>query len=321
MTSMAPLPFGWEARQAELLRLEDPTGESVAWFSARHGANAVGFAVLDGDEWVHLLHSEGPAMLAELPSRFGFPLLFPHVGHVLDARHTWRGQDYVLPPSYPGAPNFMHGFGHTRPWRAERTAPNAVRARMSTATDLNGIERAGYPWDVEAVVEIAIRDKALHVSLTAINIDATDAPCALGFHPYFPAEAFGVDRTALIVELPGRFERPLGPTPTGEIRPVSSTRFAPVPLGERALGSRARLSAGDRCTIGAPGTDRRIVLEMGGQVQDILAFCPDTSPSVSIEPLASAPSPFSRPDGHPDGPPVLPPGGSRHLTSVVRLER
>ncbi|MFN8523173.1 MAG: aldose 1-epimerase [Chloroflexota bacterium] len=320
MTETAPPPpYGWEDCLSELIRIQDAAGTAVAWVAPRFGANAVGFAVKDGSEWLHILHSEGPTRLVELPSRFGFPILFPHVGQVRDGRYAWHGQQYQLPPSFPGFPNFMHGFGHTRAWRATRVAPNRMRATLSTAVDLQPAERAGYPFDVEAELDIELVDGALRATLVATNVGSTDAPVNIGFHPYFDPAVFGVDRTDVRVAVPGPLERAVGGG-DGQTRPAPSEPIVPGPLGDRWLWARAGLKDGDIATLSSPSSRRRVVLEMGGAVQDLLVFCPDTSPSISIEPLAAVPGGFSRPEGDPSGPISVPPGGKRRLTTTVRLQ-
>ena len=64
-----------------------------------------------------------PAVLRDMPSRYGLPILFPFPGDMRGGTYQWAGQEHVVPPTYPtgsdpeGATIVIHGFAHIRPWR------------------------------------------------------------------------------------------------------------------------------------------------------------------------------------------------------------
>jgi aldose 1-epimerase len=314
------LPAGWQAERADLVRLATPDGATVAWLAPAIGGNCVGFAVRDTGGWQPVLHSDGPTALRERPSRFGVPIMFPFPGHMPGARYAWRGATYTLPSNVPAGDAFLHGFAHTRPWRLVSATSDTAVAELRTPADLTPAERAGYPFAVRLRLELTIEPAALVVTLTATNEGDVDAPVGLGLHPYFDPSLFGGDRTLARLTLPGRLERTVRPLPTGPVRPVAETTVTPPPLGTTSLVSRTDLGAGAAVTLASPAGRPRVVMHLLEGVQDLLVFAPAEHASISVEPLSSAPSGASQPDGHPDGLVGLAPGAERRLAVRIAVE-
>ncbi|MCC6626518.1 MAG: aldose 1-epimerase [Chloroflexi bacterium] len=314
------LPAGWQAERADLARLATPDGATVAWLAPAIGGNCVGFAVRQDGGWQAVLHSEGPVALRERPSRFGVPIMFPFPGHMPGARYAWRGATYALPSNVPAGDVFLHGFAHTRPWRLVAAGPDTATVELSTPADLTPAERAGFPFAVRTRLDLRVEPRALAITLTATNEGDTDAPVGLGLHPYFDPSLFGGDRTAARLTLPGRLGRTVRPLPTGPTRPVAVTVVTPPPLGTTSLVSRTDLGADAAVTLTGPTGRPRVVMHLLEGVQDLLVFAPAEHASVSVEPLSSAPSGASQPDGHPDGLVGLAPGAQRRLAVRVAFE-
>ena len=301
------LPPRWSLSDATLIKLLNPTS-AVAWVCPELGANVVAFAVRTDAGWRHVLHQDGPAALAERPSRFGLPILFPFPGHMAGGRYRWRGVEYAMPMLNPSAPSYTHGFAHQRPWRVTRQDASSVTAVLDTRTDLEPAQRAGYPFDLTLTLDVALANDALTVTLVAENVGDEDAPVGIGLHPYFDPDFFGVDRTGLSITLPGRRRRALTaspPVPTGASEPVTpGATIRPVPLGQTMLVSltdfgearTARIWRGDGA---ADSVTVDLVMDEGWK--DVLLFAPDTGPSISLEPHTGAPGAASLPEGDPDG--------------------
>ena len=318
----APLPFGWIGDERRLVRLDAPDGSSVAWIAPSMGANVVGYAVRGRSGWRHVLFSQGAEQLAQLPSRFGVPILFPFPGHMRRGEYTWQGTTHRVPLANPNAASFTHGFAHQHPWRLEKTGAATARGDFSTDSDLSPAEREGYPFDVALVLDVSLETGALVVTLTAENQSPIEAPVAFGLHPYFGPEILGEDRTRVKVTLPGRAERLLTqnpPVPTGERRgPYGSVQV--VPLGQTMLASRTDFDDDNRTAVLEAADGARIILDMDAGYGDVLLFAPDMHNALSLEPHTHAPGAASMPADSPDALQPLELGATLRAAATIRVE-
>lgn len=312
-------PPGWEGAAERLIRFIDPSGEAVAWLTADPGANCVGYAVRRPAGWVQILDAGSPQALAERPTRFGCPILFPFPGHTRGARYRWAGVEHALPPNVPGQPHYGHGFAPRLPWHIERAGDAGIAGEFLTTRDIpGGADAAGYPFVVRLQLSVRLSARALVITLAATNEGALPAPVGLGLHPYFAIAALGGDRTAVRVDLPGQLEHLLRDSiPTGERRAADPSPVALPPLGQTLLVPRTALGADPTATLTCEGGGIRVILSPLEGCRDILLFAPPTENSVSVEPLGTAPGAASQPEGHPDGLVGLEPGETRRLVASI----
>ena len=318
----APLaPPGWEGAAHRLTRLEDPSGEAIAWVAHEPGLNCVGYAVRQPTGWAHLLDAGSPELLAERPTRFGCAVLFPFPGHVLGSRYRWAGIEHALVPNVPGQADYAHGFAARLPWRTERSAADGVEGEFLTTRDLpGGALAAGYPFVVRARLLVQLVDRALVITLSATNEGTEAAPVGLGLHPYFAIGPLGGDRAAVRALLPGRQEHQLHDRiPTGERRAVVAEQVQLPPLGELLHVPRTDLGPSPTALLSGQAGDTQVQLSFLEGVRDVLLFAPPTEDSISIEPLSTAPGAASQPAGHPDGLVGLEPGATRRLVVAIAV--
>ena len=313
-------PPGWENDGDALIRIASADGRAVAWLMPERGANCVAFMVRVGGAWLDVLHNIGPAALAERPSRFGCPILFPFPGHMMDFRYHWQGRTLTIPRRGSTAPSFTHGFAHTHAWRVADVALDRATVTFSTADDLDPDQRAGYPFDVHLTDTVSVHGETLRMHLSATNEGADVAPVGIGLHPYFAVAALGGDRTRVRVALPGRQEHIQSRSvPTGEKVPVGDPYVTVPPMGETANVARTDLAPESRATLTDPTGARTIALTCITGVRDVVYFTPADQPSISIEPHTCAPGAASQPEGRPDGLVPLAPGATLVMTVEITL--
>lgn len=313
-------PPGWEAYAGKLIRLADADARTLAWLAPEYGANCVAFMVRDDDAWLSVLHNDGPAALAERPSRFGCAVLFPFPGHTMDFRYHWQGKEFTIPRRGSTAPSFGHGFAHTHPWQVTAVAPDCVIATISTTDALAPDQRTGFPFDIRLTQTVSIARGRLRISLSARNEGTEAAPVGIGLHPYFAVAALGGERARLRIALPGQSEHiQAGSVPTGEKRLVTSARVIAPPMGETANVARTALGLDARATLADPTGARTIEFDFIEGVRDVVFFAPADQPSISVEPHTCAPGAASQPEGHPDGLMPLAAGATRTMIVAITL--
>ena len=113
-----------------------------------------------------------------LPDAARGQLLVPWPNRVRDGRYRWDGVDQQLALTEPGACNAIHGL--------VRTLPFAVRARDDATVTLGAtlLPQRGYPHRLDVAVTYALAADGLAVTVSARNTGETDAPYAVGQHPY-----------------------------------------------------------------------------------------------------------------------------------------
>jgi aldose 1-epimerase len=326
--ALPELPPLWEEAADQLFRIAGHDGRAVAWLCPEIGGNTVAYAVLVDGRWVQLLDIAPPATLAETPSRYGLPVLFPFPGHMRNRRYQWNGQTIEVPPTFPGIDAVTHGFAHVRPWRLTRHAPAGASCELRTPDDLDEGQAASYPFTVRLTQDVDLGEHGeLLVRLTAVNEGEEPAPVAFGLHPYFGEDIIGADRTLVHVELPGASERVRTGEPqpymTGERTPAPAEPVSIVPLGQTMATGRTDFppEGGTARIIDLPPIGGRsgwtVELLMVGY-KDILFFAPPAQNSISLEPQSHMPGCASMPEGHPDGLVALAPGGT--LEAVMRVQ-
>jgi aldose 1-epimerase len=316
-------PPGWEGEANRLFRLTAHSGAAVAWVINEPGLNCIGYAVRQTDGWIQVLDPGSPQALAERPTRFGCPILFPFPGQVRGARYRWEGVEHTLRPNVPAQPGYGHGFAAHLPWQIEQVAADRIAATFLTTRDLPGGERAaGYPFAVQVRLSLHLGEQGLIITLAATNEGATAAPVGLGLHPYFAIGALGGDRAKVRVDLPGQYEHILADgVPTGERRAVEHAQVQLPPLGEMLHVPRTALGSDLTATLRGQAGGFQVALTFAEGVRDILLFAPPTENSVSVEPLSQPPGAASQPTGHADGLVGLAPGAMQRLAMAINAAR
>jgi hypothetical protein len=152
-----PAPPGWAGQGAELLRIVDPLGRSIAWLAPGFGGACVGYAVRQGDNehgpWRQILRAAGPRALREAPLDYGCAILGPTLAE-------------------PEAAQLAR-------WRFVERDPTAAACAAQCDT-------------IRLNLSARLDDGALHLDLLATNEGLTASPLALGVRLCF-ADDFHIE--------------------------------------------------------------------------------------------------------------------------------
>ncbi|ELR97199.1 galactose mutarotase-like enzyme [Gloeocapsa sp. PCC 73106] len=124
----------------------------------------------------------------QLSVRGGIPLLFPICGNLENNSYQHQGQTYQLQ---------QHGFARNLPW--EVTAQSTDKGASLTVTlKSNEQTRQSYPFDFELNFTYTLKNNALELRYSHLNLSAEPMAFSTGIHPYFIAP----DKQKLKFEIP-----------------------------------------------------------------------------------------------------------------------
>jgi len=121
-----------------------------------------------------------PAEGASVLDSSCFPLV-PFSNRIAGSRFEFGGQDILLEPNHPSAPNepVLHGYGWTSGWSVlEASSHRALIGFCYPGGD--------WPWPFTANAAYELDETGLKASLSVTNEGDSPMPAGLGFHPYFP---------------------------------------------------------------------------------------------------------------------------------------
>jgi aldose 1-epimerase len=144
--------------------------------------------------------------------------LMPWPNRVQDGKWTWQGADLQLAVTEPEQNNAIHGLVRWMPWAAVDQTPSSVTMRCILHP------QPGYPWTIEIDNAWSVSDTGLAVMTTLVNHSATDAPVAIGFHPYITVGGDAINTALLTVPAKTRLLNGYQQIPIGRA-PVANTPY------------------------------------------------------------------------------------------------
>ena len=114
-------------------------------------------------------------------------LLAPWPNRIRDGRYTFDDRDLQLPLSEPDRSNASHGLARWASWTLEELTPQSV------SLVLRLMAQTGYPWTLDLHVLYDVSAAGLTITFTATNLSRSQAPYALGAHPYLTTGTGPVD--------------------------------------------------------------------------------------------------------------------------------
>ena len=216
-------------------------------------------------------------------------------------RYTWDGITHQLPLTDKDGPNAIHGFVRTVPWTVELREPQVAVFSLQFA----GAE--GYPFPLALRLAYTLDDAGLHVACAMTNTGASDAPVAMGFHPYLTVGSALVDADTLTLPFDEvlEFERLI---PTGRVLAVDAADLDF--RTSRAIGATAfnhcfaspRRDADGRTRVTVRGTDRSLTVWMDEAFGHVVLYTGEALPphlrrtSLAIEPMSAASNALNHPE-------------------------
>lgn len=151
--------------------------------------------------------------LAQRPTSYGNPILFPFPNRLRDGMFSFQGQRYVVDPP-------RHGMVRDKPWSVVGTGVSEQEGAWITSQ----VEAAQFPEHIlkqfpfpfRLQVTYRLRNHTLHMETLAHNTGDRPMPMGLGIHPYFRRPQRGT-----ICVPAQRYWELADSLPTGKLLPVT----------------------------------------------------------------------------------------------------
>lgn len=294
-----------ERRGGELLQvLRDSQSGAEAKIWAELGANCVQLVlphpggtgelvtVIDDQDNLHLL--------AQQPSRYGNPILYPWASRISRGRYFFRGKQYQAVDLHTDG-DAWHGLVRMRGWEVLATAADdshaALTCTISTHSRPDILD--SYPFPNSLTVTFRLDQNGLTLSAQVCNLGTHDMPFGFGFHPYFkvPMSASG-ERSRCLLEMHARklwdwaalTSVDPGREDPGPDRPLTIDNPFPVqsPLGTRDFNEGfTELESQDgrvKSRVIDPDARLAVVMEAEPDIKSIVVYTPPNRSAICLEP-------------------------------------
>jgi len=145
-------------------------------------------------------------------------VLVPWPNRIRDGKWTHQGKTLQLSLSEPAKGNASHGLLRFFPYRT------VLQSQSSVTLEATVFPQTGYPFLLDTRVTYALTEDGLTVTHVLRNDGTTDAPVALGAHPYFRIGDVPSDDLVMRVAADTHIDVDDRSNPVGE-SPVEGTTF------------------------------------------------------------------------------------------------
>lgn len=156
--------------------------------------------------------------------------LAPYSNRIRDAKFSFGGRDIQLIPTTPDGLS-QHGDVRNRPWRVTRS-----HQRLTCDFDSRDFTDMNWPWAFTVRVDYLLSGPHFDTSITLTNVDRTDMPAGVGFHPYFQRVQDGLD-PQLSFDANLTYDTDEHLIPTAQARPLTPAEDyrQPAQVGDRQI--------------------------------------------------------------------------------------
>lgn len=221
-------------------------------------------------------------------------VMIPFPGRVREGRFTFGGQTHEMVKNDKESPAAIHGFLRFIPWDVAEQSDRSITLVVSMKED----QFVGYPFALRASITYTVTDTGMTSRFTVENLGESDAPAAVGFHPYFAVGSEHIDGDTLHVPMAATIEYD-GLLPTGRLLPVEGTQFdfrTPRTIGDTRFNVCYLDPTRDtddilRIRLTAPDGGRTVTVWMGAAFNYVVLYSGDPLPeshrrrSLAIEPM------------------------------------
>ena len=277
----------------EVFTLRDIKRQASAKIIPKLGNNCYSFTQTVGTESINIIEPPPDLKtLAQRPSGYGNPILFPFPNRIRQGHFLFEGKPYTFDKT-PKSPNSIHGLVVDQPFYVDSTNTD------DGATIVCGLNSENYPHikrQFPFTFQLKITYKLKSANLTMVtdvsNLSDHNMPMGYGIHPYFsiPLSRKSSAENCLIFVPAAKYWELDQFLPTGHIYDVNETfdlRAGKTFSGMKFDDVFTDLSLVDgvsRCIIDDRGAGTKMVLEADEQFRELVVYTPPDRASICFEP-------------------------------------
>ncbi|OGW85689.1 MAG: hypothetical protein A3A81_02050 [Omnitrophica bacterium RIFCSPLOWO2_01_FULL_45_10b] len=202
-------------------------------------------------KWANLLE---PIPDEKPPFKFGSYMMAPWSNRIVQGAFEFEGKRYQLRKNFPDE-TAIHGDVRSRPWAIQVARDTKFEATL----DSRQFPDFNYPFALKFKHTLELSENHLSVALFIENVDRTNVPVGLGFHPFFKRHLGPEDKDVMVLLPADRVYPDEKCIPTGPAEPV----FGVTDLRYRRFLGNPNL---DHCFTALTGNLIRLIYP-GSQVE------------------------------------------------------
>ena len=221
--------------------------------------------------------------------RYHSALLFPFAGRIANGSYQFQGKFYELYQNESKNHHALHGLVYDKHFKCIAKEVTSTHAAITFEYTSSG-DLHGFPFKFRLQPRYYFSEKGMQLDIKVENMDITDFPFYLGWHPYFISKT--IDRDTIEIHSNKTYitNQRLIPTEPKSFNPKSIQ-----PIGEQHLDTSYQLAAP---FVHYKSHDYELTLELKNQDHHFLQlYTPEDRISIAIEPMTALPNAFNNGQG------------------------
>ncbi len=284
----------WDSHDFDVYSIEQ-NGKAIAEIVPALGNNCYAFRISDGKKWLNLI-DEPPDLetLAQRPTAFGNPILFPFPNRIRNGKWEFEGKTYQFDKE-PESPTTIHGLLLNRPYQVDKHEANENGATLVCSLNSQDFPDVScqYPFPFKIEITYTLKDSVLTMAVSIKNTGKGNMPMGFGIHPYFSTNLTGTaDASKAVITVPANKYWELDDVlvPTGIQKDVTGTLdlrngqpFEKLKLDHVFTGVQL-VDGVSRCIIENRDTGHGMVMESDAQFRELVVYTPPGRDAICFEP-------------------------------------
>ena len=277
----------------KVFTLRDIKRQALAKVIPELGNNCYRFTQTVGTEPINIiLPPPNLKTLAQRPSGYGNPILFPFPNRIREGCFLFEGKQYTFDKAL-NSPNSIHGLAIDQPFHVDSISTDdgaTITCRLNSENHPH-IERQ-FPFKFELKITYILKSANLTMTTEIANLSDHNMPMGYGIHPYF---AIPLSRNSLVenchIFVPAQKYWELDDfLPTGHIYDVNGSfdlrtgkSFAGMEFDD-VFTTLNLVNGVSQCIIDDRDAGIKMVLEADEKFRELVIYTPPNRASICFEP-------------------------------------
>lgn len=217
-------------------------------------------------------------------NNFASSILFPFANRVKDGTYTFKNKTYKLNCNEADKNNALHGLVYNKTFTCVAEQANKDQANITLSYTDNGTTK-GFPYKYTIALSYTLNNNGLQLRVTIKNIDTSEFPFTLGWHPYF--KSVSLERSSIHFQSNTQHTFDAQQIITGT-KVLQETM--PMTLNGLQLDNSYPL---DNNTVTFFTPEYNLTLRASSEENYLQLYTPETQNTIAIEPMTGAANNFN----------------------------